>query len=140
MCAPTTTEGTSVRTSSLFALIALLSAFLGFASTQQAKAADEAPALATASGAVEKGDKETLTVKPRGADGKFQKTIALKVTGTSKVTILTPQKRGDKVILTQRDAEAKDLVAGQVVAVVYADTGKDGLVLLSAVAHPAPGK
>ena len=43
-------------------------------------------------------------------------------------------------MLTQREVEAKDLVAGQPVAVVYAEAGKDGAVLLSAVAHPAPAK
>ena len=31
------------------------------------------------------------------------------VTGTSKVTILTPQKQAEKVILTQRDVDAKEL-------------------------------
>ena len=94
----------------------------------------------TASGVVEKADKESVVVKPRGADGKFQKSITLHVTGTSKVTILTPQKRADKAILTQRDADAKDLVAGQVIAIIYAEGGKDGPVLLSAVAQPAPAK
>ena len=98
------------------------------------------PALATASGVVEKADKDALVIKPRGPDGKFQKTLTLSLTGTSKLTVLTPQKRGDKVVMTQREAEAKDLVAGQSIAVIFADAGKDGLVLLSGVAHPAPAK
>ena len=112
------------------ALFVALLVSAGFVSAQ-----DKEPSLGTASGAVDKADKESITVKPRGADGKFQKTLSLKVTGTSKVTILTPQKRGDKVVLTQREAEAKDLVAGQTVAVIYAEVGKDQ-VLLSAVAQP----
>lgn len=120
--------------------LALLVALTGLASAQEKKAADEVPALLTASGVVEKADKERLTVKPRGADGKFQTALVLKVTGTSKVAVLAPQKRGDKVVLTQREVEAKDLVAGQQVAVVYAEAGKDGAVLLAAVAHPAPAK
>jgi hypothetical protein len=41
------------------------------------------------------------------------------------------------VVLTQRDVEAKDLVTGQVIAIIYADAGKEGTVLLSAVAEPA---
>jgi hypothetical protein len=123
-----------------FAPLALLLAFAGLVPAQEKKTADDLPALLTASGVVDKADKESLTVKPRGADGKFQKTLVLKVTGTSKVAVLTPQKRGDKVVLTQREIEAKDLVAGQVVAVVYAEVGKDGTVLLTAVAHPAPAK
>ena len=96
--------------------------------------------LATASGIVERADKGTLMIKPRGSDGKFQKALTLTLTGTSKVTVLAPQKRGDKVVMTQREAEAKDLVAGQSIAVIYAEAGKDGPVLLSAVAHPAPAK
>ncbi|HEV3439172.1 MAG TPA: hypothetical protein VG122_17530 [Gemmata sp.] len=108
--------------------------------TQENKAADDPPPLSTASGVVDKADKGSLSIKPRGSDGKFQKTIALKVTGTSKVSILTPQKRAEKVILTQRDAETKDLVAGQSIAIIYAEAGKDGPVLLSAVAQPAPAK
>lgn len=100
--------------------------------SQEKKGGDD-PSLAVAQGVVDKADKDALTVKPRGADGKFQKAIVLKLTGTSKVTVLAPQKRGDKTVLTQRDADAKDLAAGQHVAVIYADAGKDGPVLLSAV-------
>ncbi|QJW98223.1 hypothetical protein [Frigoriglobus tundricola] len=116
---------------------ALLIALAAVASAQDKKAADDLPALLTATGLVDKADKESLSVKPRGADGKFQKTLVLKVTGTSKVAVLAPQKRGDKTVLTQREADAKDLVTGQTVAVVYAEAGKDGAVLLTAVAHPA---
>ncbi len=125
------------RTLSPLALLVLITAL---AAAQDKKDADDLPALLTASGAIDKADKESLVVKPRGTDGKFQKTLTLKVTGTSKVTVLAPQKRGDKVVITQRDADAKDLVAGQQVAIIYADAGKDGMVLLSAVAHPAPAK
>ena len=35
---------------------------------------------------------------------------------------------------------SKDLVAGQSIAVIYAEASKDGPVLLSAVAHPAAAK
>ena len=99
-------------------------------------AQDKTTPLLTATGVVDKADKDGLSVKPRGNDGKFQKTLALKVTGTSKVTVLTPQKRGEKVVLTQRETDAKDLSAGQAVAIIYTE-GADGPVLLSAVAHPA---
>ncbi len=125
-----------MRLSRTLAPLALLFALAGLASAQEKKAADDL----TATGVVEKADKESLTLKPRGTDGKFQKALTLKVTGTSKVAVLAPQKRGDKVVLTQREIEAKDLVAGQPVAVLYAEAGKDGAVLLSAVAHPAPAK
>ena len=65
-------------------------AFL-FVVTGLAPAADGVPPLGTATGVVEKATKDSLRIKPRGADGKFQKTIVLKVTGTSKVAILIPQ-------------------------------------------------
>jgi hypothetical protein len=126
-----------VRTS---APVVLLLAIVGSVTAQDKKGADEVPALLTASGTVDKADKESLVVKPRGPDGKFQKTLTLKVTGTSKVAVLTPQKRAGGVVLTQREIEAKDLVSGQTVAVIYAEVGKDGTVLLTAVAQPAPGK
>jgi hypothetical protein len=129
-----------MRPARLLAPLALAFALAGLAAAQEKKGAAGAPALLTASGVVDKADKESLTVKPRGADGKFQKTIALRVTGTSKVAVLSQQVRGGKTVLTQREAEAKDLVPGQAVAVVYAEGGKDGAVLLTAVAHPAPGK
>jgi hypothetical protein len=123
----------------LFAIVSVLClAVVVFG--QEKKGDDDPPALTTASGVVDKADKESVVIKPRGPDGRFQKTLSLKVTGTSKVDILTPQKRGDKVILTQRDSEAKDLTAGQAIAVIYAEAGKDGPVLLTAVAQPATAK
>ena len=111
-----------------------------FGSLTALAAQDKEPALTAATGVVEKADKDALTVKPRGPDGRFQKTVTLKVTGTSKVFLLAPQKRGEKTVLTQREAEAKDLTPGQAAAVIYAEVGKDGPVLLSAVAQPAPAK
>src|SRR3954465_10807067 len=118
--------------------LALVLALGAAAPAQEKKNAPDLPVLLTASGVVDKSDKESLTVKPRGADGKFQKTLVLKVTGTSKVAVLAPQKRGDKVVLTQREMDAKDLVTGQQVAVVYAEAGKDRPALLTAARHPAP--
>jgi hypothetical protein len=119
-------------------VVACLACSALLAAAQDKKA--DAPSLSTAQGVVDKADKESVTVKPRGADGKFQKTLVLKVTGTSKVSSLTPQKRGDKTVLTQRDVEPKDLESGQAIAVIYAEAGKDGPVLLTAVVQPAAGK
>ena len=97
--------------------------------------AGDTPALLTASGTVSKAGAESLTIRPRGQDGKFAKALTLKVTGTSKVTVVTQQKRGGKLVFVQRDADAKDLEANQQVAVIYS-SGKTP-VLLSAVALPA---
>ena len=84
---------------SALAIVCLVSMSF-FVSAQDKKSNDETPALSTAQGVVDKADKDAVTIKPRGPDGKFQKAISLKVTGTSKVSILTLQKRGDKVVLT----------------------------------------
>ena len=122
-------------------LFVILLCSAGFVSAQDKKGPGPGDApLSTASGVVDKVDKETLTIKPRAMDGKFQKALTLNLTGTSKVAVIAPQKRSEKVVLTQREIEAKDLVPGQVVAVIYSEAGKDGLVLLTAVAHPAPSK
>jgi hypothetical protein len=92
------------------------------------------PPLLTATGTVTKADADSVTIRPRGPEGKFGKALSLKVTGTSKVTVLTTQKRGAKLVFVQRDMDAKDLEANQHVAVIY--TGGKTAVLLSAVAMP----
>ncbi len=103
-------------------------------------AAADAPAtLSTASGTVAKVDKDSLTIRPRGPDGKFQAEIKLKLTGTSKISTLTTQTRAGKSVVVQRDADAKDLQAKQTIAVIYT-TSSGGAVLLSAVVQPADGK
>ena len=50
--------------------------------------------LATASGMVEKVDKESLAIQTRGPGGKFAKPVVLKITGTSKITVVSEEKRG----------------------------------------------
>ena len=112
-------------------LAALALAFLACG----APAADP-PALLTAHGTVEKAEKNSLTVRPRDPDGKFGKSIVLQLTGTSKVTTLIPQTRAGKLVLTQKDTDAKDLQPRQVIAVIYSEAPTP--VLLSAVVQP-PG-
>src|SRR5437868_14328823 len=93
------------------------------------RAAEPPPALVAVHGVVEKAERESVSVKPRGADGRFGKAVTLKVTGTSRVTLLSPQERGGKMVLTQREASAADLAAGQAVAAVYAEVPGSGPVL-----------
>jgi hypothetical protein len=102
-------------------------------------AGDNSLSLTTAHGTVEKAEKDTLKVRPREADGKFGKTLVLKITGTSKITTLSQQKRAGKGVLVQRDLDVKDLEPHQPITVIYA-TAPAGPVLLSAVVQPAPGK
>jgi hypothetical protein len=98
-------------------------------------AAQDAPILETAHGTVDKVDKDALTIRPRTPDGKFGKAMALKLTGTSKVFTLAPQMRAGKLVIAQKETDAKDLAANQTIVVIYA-SAKDGPVLLSAVVQP----
>ena len=69
------------------------------------RAADADPMPLTAQGTIDKVEKDSLTLRPRGPDGKFGKALVLKVTGTSKITTLAPQTRAGKVVLTQKDTD-----------------------------------
>jgi hypothetical protein len=100
--------------------------------------AEPLPVLA-AQGVVDKVSKDTLTIRTRGTDGKFGPNLALKITGTSKIGTLQPQMRAGKLVLTQRDTDARDLEPKQAIAVLYT-TVKDSPVLLTAVVQPAAGK
>jgi hypothetical protein len=97
------------------------------------------PPLLAAQGTIEKVDRETLTVRPRGPDGKFGKSLALKLTGTSKISTLMPQTRAGKTVMTQKDTEPKDLLPKQAIAVLYT-TLKDSPILLTAVVQPPAEK
>jgi hypothetical protein len=105
-----------------------------------ARAAAQAPPLLTAVGKVDKVEKETVSVQPRGADGRYQKSVMMRLTGTSKLSLLSFRDQGGKKVVVQRDMEFRDLQPGQLIGVLYTATGKDGkdgFVLLSAVAEPA---
>jgi hypothetical protein len=97
-----------------------------------ASAIAQEPALSAAHGTVSKASKDSVTVKPRGEGGKFEKEVALSVTGTSKIMTLSIEMRGGKPVPVQRDADAKDLKPQQSIAVIYTQ-GAGGPVLLSAV-------
>jgi hypothetical protein len=118
-----------LRTRSL-AVVILLFCLAGFT-----PAADDAPALVTVHGMVDKVEKDVLTLKPRGADGRFGKNMTLKVTGTSMISTVTMQKRAGKLVPVQRSTDAKDLQPKQAIAIIYT-TGAAGPVILAAVAQP----
>jgi hypothetical protein len=124
-----------VATMKRLALIAVAWACLGLVG--YALAGGTVPSLMSSSGAVVKVEKDTLTFQPHVAKGEFGRNIELKLTGTSKLTLLTEEKRGGKLVPVQREIEAKDLHAKQHLAVIYTTEAKE-LVLLSAVAVPAP--
>jgi hypothetical protein len=94
------------------------------------------PTLSTASGMVSKVGPDSVTIRPRGPDGKFGKNLTMAVTGTSKVWLVTEEKRGSKLVFVQREISPKDLEEKQSVTVIYA-TATKGPVLLSAVAVPS---
>jgi hypothetical protein len=115
-------------------------AALVLAAAGVAWAADE-PALKveTADGKVSKVGKDTLAIQTRGADGRFGKAVTFKVTGTTKLTTVTAQKRAGKEVATQRDTDLKDLQPNQPIAIIYTKVGESP-VLLAGVAQPAPAK
>jgi hypothetical protein len=102
-------------------------------------AADAPLQLLTAHGTVDKVARDTLTIRPRNAEGRFEKTLTLRLTGTSRVSTVTVQKRAGKDTFVQKDTSPRDLEPGQAVAVVYV-TGANGTVLLTAVTVPAAEK
>jgi hypothetical protein len=93
------------------------------------------PPVHTAHGQIDKVGKDALTVRPRGPDGRFGKAIVLKVTGTTRITTVTLEKRAGKLVPVQKDTDVKDLQKNQNIAVIYA-AGKGDNVLLSGVAQP----
>jgi hypothetical protein len=106
-------------------------------SVSVAPAAD--PTVVVASGIVSKATDNVLFILPRGPDGRFDKKLPLKLSGTSRVTMLGTQKRAGKVVVTQRDVDVKSLQPNQVIAVIYA-AADDGSVLLTAVVQPAAAR
>jgi len=102
-------------------------------------AADPVP-LATAEGKVTKADKDSLSFQPRDPSGKFGKAVTLKITGTSKITTLTTRTMDKKLIMVQKDTDAKDLMPGQHITVIYAEPKGQEPVLLSAVVQPMAEK
>jgi hypothetical protein len=132
------------RTLSLTVLAALLSVVaLAPAQPLRAKLApkaavdnDPGPSLATAHGTVSGSDKDSITVKPRAANGQFGKELVLKVTGTTRVTQLGFQTQAGKTVARQTDVDVKDLKPQQSIAVIYTQIDS-GPVLLSATVLPA---
>ena len=90
-------------------------------------------------GVIEKVGKDAITIQPRTASGTFGKHMVLRVTGTSRITMLGSQVRSGKTVFMQKDAELKTLQAKQPIAVIYT-TAKSDSVVLTAVVQPAPGK
>jgi hypothetical protein len=101
--------------------------------------AADPPPLLLAQGTVEKVDAASLTVRPRGPDGKFGKNLVLKITGTSTVKTLAPRMQKGAVVIAQTEANFKDLQAKQTIALVYTMV-KDSPVVLTAVVQPPGGK
>ncbi len=130
----------SCRCKAFLTVLAILFS-AGFAPAQpsRAKAApvsvDAAPNLATAHGTVTSADKDSLTIKPRAANGQFGKELILKVTGTSRATQLGYQTQAGKTVARQADVDVKDIKPQQSIAVIYTQLDS-GPVLLSATVIP----
>jgi hypothetical protein len=117
------------------AALALLSLIAGRVSAQPPGPSG----LIAAHGEVKNVSREMLTIRPRDDSGRFGKDLELKLTGTSRISVVTVQDRAGKPAFVQQDTSPSDLKPGQVVAVIYA-SGPAGQVLLTAVARPAAGR
>ena len=92
--------------------------------------------LTVGKGMVEKADKSEVTIQLRGAGGKFGKKVALKITGTSKLTILSKEKRAGKLSCpSNARLDAKDLEPNHAIAVIYAGGAEP--ILISGVVQKA---
>jgi hypothetical protein len=88
--------------------------------------------VATADAQVVEVKSDSLTVQPR-KDGKFEKAITLKLTGTSTfIQVSTRDNPGKPPIVVQTKKDVKDLKAKQAITIVYTMVGEDR-VLLSAI-------
>src|SRR2546430_2250893 len=83
-----------------------------------ALAGGNAFSVASATGAVDKADADTLVLKPRTPDGKFAKHLTLKLTGTSKIASVSQEKRAGKLVFVQREVHMKDLESNQPISVI----------------------
>lgn len=93
--------------------------------------AQEPLKLQTVQGVVGKLDKETLVVHHKTE--KTDKVTTFKLTGTSRFSALSTRKTGDKIVLVQKDIEAKALVEKQPISVIYATNGGDHVLLTAVV-------
>jgi hypothetical protein len=110
---------------------------LGLALAAAAPAAH--PALGTASGVVKKATANVLLVSPRSPDGRFKETLVLKVTGTTRVFMLTTEMRGGQLVAVQRATDPRPLQPNQGIAVIYTVVDNE-TVLLTAVVQPSPAR
>lgn len=120
-------------------MIRFRSAFVVLLLVAMRSAAAEPPPLATAYGRVVKANANVVLVRPATSGGKLGDAIALKLTGTSRATVVTLEKRADHPAAVQRDIKPKDLQPDQIIAVIYTVIDQDK-VLLTAVVHPHEGR
>lgn len=84
--------------------------------------------LNTLQGTIGKIEKETLVVHH-----KTDKTTTFKLTGTSRFSALSTRKTGDKIVLVQKDIDAKALVEKQPISLIFATNAGDHVLLTAVV-------
>lgn len=87
--------------------------------------------LQTLQGTVGKIEKDTLVVHHKTE--KTDKDTTFRLTGTSRFSALSTRKTGDKIVLVQKDIDAKALVEKQEISLIYATTGGDHVLLTAVV-------
>jgi ferredoxin-fold anticodon binding domain-containing protein len=108
----------------------LLIAFLAVTLTSGSlNAADGATPVHVVQGVIEKIEKDSIVLKPRASSGKFEKNMILKLTGTSRLSVVSTQKRGEATVFVQKDLDSKQLAEKQSIAVIFAKNGDDNVIL-----------
>ncbi len=95
--------------------------------------------VATTYGRVVKANAQLVILRPAVAGNRLGDAIVLKLTGTSRVSVVSARNREGERVVVQREVEAKDLRADQIIAAVYTVVDQDK-VLLTAVVQPANGR
>jgi hypothetical protein len=91
----------------------------------------EEPKLQTLQGVVGKVEKDAIVVHHKVE--KSDKSTTIKLTGTSRFSSLSTRKNGDKIVLVQKDIDAKALVEKQPISLIYATNGGDHVLLTAVV-------
>jgi guanyl-specific ribonuclease Sa len=91
--------------------------------------------LITAQGTIEKVADDAITIRPRRVDGKFDKNLVLKLTGATRVTALSMDRRRSESAVSQKEIRREDLKPRQRIAVIYLANSPSN-ILMTAIVQP----
>src|SRR5262249_32219548 len=96
---------------------------------------EETRRLVTTQGTIEKVDRDALTLRPRGSEGKATKNLVLRLSSASRFTMLRIYKRAGEATIGQKELRPEHLQPPQEIACIYIVASPANL-LLTAVVQP----